>query len=96
MNKTMQKKLIKEAKWILDDIDLNKLRGVTAEWRSDTAHMKFYFNGKISEDDLEELSVLSGEIIARFSEGFLDEQYIRLDCPALLPENEYWVYKRDE
>ncbi|SCA63650.1 Uncharacterized protein SCG7086_AY_00140 [Chlamydiales bacterium SCGC AG-110-P3] len=81
---------------ILVRFPLENVRGVTAEWVKDTAVITFYFEGHLTEDDIDKCSVACTEIIAAFSEGFLEEEYIRLDPPAPLPSSEFWVYKRVE
>lgn len=74
-----------------------KLRGVTAFWREEdhTACLSFYFDGLISDEDLEDAYDIGAGVIANFSDGFLEEEYIRWDYPKPLPEK-YLAYKREE
>ncbi len=92
----LQKHLLYITKIPVSDSTNNTIRGVSAYWRNEdhTACLGFYFDGPIKDEDPEEASSLSGEIIAQFSEGLLEENYIRLDSPAPLPETPFWGYKR--
>lgn len=82
---------------IRSDFKSSRLRGVTAFWRNEdhTACISFYFDGPISDEDMDDASDICGGIIANFSNGFLEEKYIRLDYPKPLPE-EHLAYKREE
>ena len=91
-----EEKLKVRATGILIGFPLSNVRGVTAEWVEDTAVITFYFDGPSTEDDIDECSVACTEIIAAFSEGFLEERYIRLDSPSPLTKSKFWVYKRSE
>jgi hypothetical protein len=91
----LQQKLSSEAKWVLDDIPIKKLRGVIAEWKDETAFITFYFETEPSEDDLEEASVYCGEIIARFPSGLLNEEYLTVEISTPLPQSTFWVYKKE-
>ncbi len=75
-----------------------KIRGVMAEWKREsmTAHLSFYFDGEPTEDELEDASIDCTEIIAHIPDGFLEEDYIRLDYPKPLPESPFWAYRRLE
>jgi hypothetical protein len=68
------------------------LRGVAALWKENTACISFYFNGEISEKDLELRSDACGEIIANFPDALLEENYIRLDSPQPLPKENFLAY----
>lgn len=70
----------------LKGLNLPNLRGISGQWIEDTLYLKFYFNGEISEDDIEEAWEISTEIIAAFSDGFLNEECIRCDYPHPLPQ----------
>ncbi len=74
-----------------------KIRGVTAEWEDGiTAHISFYFDGELEENELEDASITCTEIIAQIPESLLKEDYIRLDYPTPLPESPFWAFKRPE
>ena len=70
---------------------------MTAFWRDEdhTACLSFYFDGPISEEDLEDAYDIGAGVIANFPNGFLEENYIRLDYPNPLPKK-FLAYKRDE
>lgn len=87
-------------KYLVDFIARNystseKLRGMAAFWRDEdhTACLSFYFDGPVSEEDLEDAYDIGAGIIANFPDGLLEEKYIRLDHPKLLPK-EFLAYKR--
>lgn len=71
----------------LKGVILPNLRGITAYWKNNTAIITFYFNGKINESEQEEASELCTYIISHFPDALLEEKFIRLDYPALLPSN---------
>ena len=93
-----QKHLKEQAKWILESSNLPNLRGGTGRWnaKNETVYLTFYFDGQPTEENIEEASVASTEIIATFPLGSLEEDYVRLDVPKQLPESEFWVYRRPE
>ncbi|MBA3236862.1 MAG: hypothetical protein H0T62_00740 [Parachlamydiaceae bacterium] len=76
----------------------NKLRGITAFWREDdeTACLGFYLDGPVSDEDIEDASDLATGIISHFPEGFLEEEFFRLDYPQPLPESPFWGYRRPD
>lgn len=92
-----QKHLNEQAKWILESTDLPNLRGATGRWdvKSETVYLIYYFDGQPTEENIEEASVASTEIIATFPFGALEEDYVRLDVPEQLPDSEFWVYRRE-
>lgn len=91
-----REELTREASRLLQYLHLPKLRGVATDWIDNTAVIRFYFDGEPSEEDQEEASCICGEIIARFADGFLQEDYLRLDAPKPLPKNRNWVFLREE
>ena len=95
----MQKHLLYITNLIVKDvIPLNKIRGVMAIWDEleNTAKITFYYDGKATEDELEEFSIANTEIIAHCSNARLEENFIRLDYPKVLPESLFWAYRRNE
>ncbi len=70
------------------------IRGVTAYWKNNTACLSFYFDGEPTENDIENASDICGNVIASFSEGLLEEHYIRYDYPRKLPEK-FLAYRRN-
>lgn len=73
----------------------NKLRGVTAYWKDKTAYLSFYFQGELTDDDIEQASDVCTYIIAHFPDGLLEEKFIRWDHPKPLP-TQFLAYKREE
>lgn len=78
----------------IENLNCSKIRGVTSYWKDKTACITFYFQGEITDDDIEIASDACTYIIAQFPDGLLEENYIRLDYPKPLPSSPYWGYKR--
>ena len=94
----MQKQLTDMADFIVRNYsESTKLRGMTALWKEDnhTVCLTFYFDGQISDEDLEDAYDIGAGIIAHFPDGFLEEKYIRWDYPKPLPEK-FLAYKKEE
>ena len=74
-----------------------RLRGVKAFFREEdsTVYLTFYFDGVISDEDLEDAYDIGAGVIANFPNGLLEEDYIKWDYPKPLPE-EFLVYRREE
>lgn len=89
-----QERLAFIVKSFTNPAEFPSLRGICAHWKENTMHISFFFEGEITESIKEAASILATEIFAQFPEGFLQEEYIRLDFPHELPENEFWVYRR--
>jgi hypothetical protein len=68
-------------------LNSDKIRAVTAYWKGNTACLSFYFNGEITESDMESASDICTYIISHFPDGLLEENYIRLDYPQLIPKH---------
>ena len=92
----MQKHLLYITKIFVQKIKSSKIRGVTAFWKGKTACISFYFDGEVTEDDFDSASDACGEIIAHFSNGLLEENYIRWDYPKPLPDEQFLAYRREE
>lgn len=95
----MQNQLIQLVNFIVRNYsDCKNLRGVTAFWRESdhTVCLSFYFDGLISNEDLEDSYDIGAGIIAHFPNGLLEESYNRLDYPKPLPTSVFWGYKRIE
>lgn len=78
----------------IKDIISPKLRGVSAFWKEQTAHISFFFDGEIDDFDRESASDVCTYIISHFPDGLLEENYIRIDYPNPLPK-QFLVYSRD-
>jgi hypothetical protein len=90
----MQQHLLYLTKEELKNNKLSKLRGVAAVWKDPVACISFYFDGEVSEEDIQEASDICTYIIAHFPQGELEENYLRWDYPKSLPEN-FLAYKKD-
>ncbi len=92
-----QEHLYQQAKWILENTNQPSLRGVIGKWNAENEAVclsYYYFDGKPSEEQIEEASVVSVEIIATFPLGLLEENYIRLDYPQPPPESDFWAFRK--
>jgi hypothetical protein len=55
------------------------LRGVTVGWRDHLILLRFYFDGAVTEEDREAMSVVGAEVIADFTEPWdIHEEVIHL------------------
>lgn len=72
------------------------LRGVAVDWDNNTIIIYFYNDGEISPKLENDYISIGTEIVANYSEADIDEQIIRLDYPAQLPDHKFWVYRRKE
>lgn len=94
----MQEHLLYITELIVKDLhSLNKIRGVMAVWDAseNTAKITFYYNGEVTEDELEDFSIVNSEIIAHCSNAKLKENFIRLDYPQSLPKSLFWAYLKN-
>ena len=76
----------------------DSLRGIMAVWiePENTAYLTFYYDSEATEDQLEEFSIVSTEIIAHCNNAMLNEKFIRWDYPKPLPKNDFWAYRKIE
>lgn len=70
------------------------LRGIQGFWKNQTLYLNFFFNKEISEELKEEVSVFATEILAQFSDGLIEENYLVIGDIDPLPESQFWVYRR--
>ena len=89
-----QNELSNFTKIIFKELNIPKIRAVTAFWKEKAACITFYYEGNLTEEEQELASVACGEIIANFSEGLLEENYIQLDLPKPIPDAKYIAYRR--
>ncbi|MFQ5753885.1 MAG: hypothetical protein ACE5HI_18005 [bacterium] len=89
----VHKSLNQHAKGILSSINIERLRGVTATWneKSNTLNLSYFFNGEPTEEEIEEASIVSTDIMAGLPIAYIEEKYINLEYPNPLPESEFWV-----
>jgi hypothetical protein len=88
----MQQHLLYLTKEELKNNKLSKLRGVTAVWKDPTACISFYFDGEVSEEEVQEASDICTYIMAHIPQGRLEENYYRWDYPKPLP-NKFLAYQ---
>lgn len=96
--KNMQEHLLYITNLTINRMDLkNKIRGVEAIWDEieNTAKIKTYYDGFATADELEEFSIANTEIIAHCGNAMLEEKFIRLDAPCVLPKSDFWAYKKN-
>jgi hypothetical protein len=73
------------------------LRSVSVAASGQCVLFRCYFDGPVSDDDKELLSVVATEIIATFSAPWtIDEEYLELSCPIPMLHLEHLVYHRHE
>lgn len=70
------------------------LRGISAVWENNVLFLKYYFNGPITDENKEDAQDLGTGIISHFSNGFLEEVYVRIDYPKPLPK-EFLLYENE-
>lgn len=81
----LQAHLLYLTKEEMKNVNFQKLRGICAVWHNPTASMTFYFDGEISQDEIEKASDLCTYVISHFPDGLLEEHYLRWDIPKPLP-----------
>jgi hypothetical protein len=74
------------------------LRSVQAEYRESGINLYCYFDGEISEDDREAMSLVSTYVAADFPDHMVNEHCIRVDAPESVPlvEERHPVFERME
>ena len=73
------------------------LRAMAIDWDEKFIYLFFYYDGEISEEDIESAECACTEIIADFWEHYeFDLQILRLDAPQKIPERGCMVYRRRE
>ena len=76
-------------------LQLNKIRGVKAIWKDETAYLFFYFSEQPTENELEDIGDMCTEIIAQMPKGMLEDKYFILETSYPLSEK-FLAYKRKE
>lgn len=75
------------------------LRAVVIKEFRTRVHLTALYDGLIDDDDAEAMSIAETEIIsdcASARAGDVTVDCVRLDMPAMLPDEEVWVYRRRE
>lgn len=81
---------------LLGNVSAN-LRAVVFSFVGININIKFYFDGFISEEDIESVSLAEAEVIADYSpEDTVSIDCIRLDFPSVINDGGVWVYQRRE
>lgn len=72
-------------------------RAVIFSIEGKNVHINFYFDGPISDENIESSSIVITEIISDFDESIeITHKCIRLDYPNLINYKGTWVYERYE
>ena len=63
-----------------------------------TIQLVFVFDGKISENDIDNASCVGTEIVANYNDLLINEQFISIPPPKdyIMPEDYFCVYARKE
>lgn len=74
------------------------LRAASIKWDDESVQLFFYYDGEISEDEIDSISCVSTEVIASFSENIQlkDDVILRIDYPKPIPHQGELVYYRKE
>jgi hypothetical protein len=74
-----------------------RLRAVVFSIAGRELDIRFYFDGPISDEDIESASCVETEIIADYeAEDIITVRCIRLDAPETIADAGVWVYQRRE
>ncbi len=74
-----------------------QLRAVVFSIAERDIDVRFYFDGVISDEDIESASCVETEIIADYeAEDVVTVRCIRLDTPKTIADGGVWVYHRRE
>ncbi len=74
-----------------------QLRAVVFSIAERDIDVRFYFDGDISDKDMESASCVETEIIADYeAEDVITVRCIRLDTPKTIGDSGVWVYQRRE
>lgn len=58
-------------------------------------YITFYFDGPISEENIESASIVETEVVSDFDESIeITHECVRLDFPNIIPNKGVWVYAR--
>lgn len=81
---------------LLGEVSPN-LRAVTVSYTDSSVQFEAYFDGEISDEDREAMSMVETEVMADFpSSHVITHEVKRLDAPALIPKDRTWAYYRKE
>lgn len=94
MNK--QEELQQVVAHIMSFSRLPNLRGVMAECSGEKLWLSYYFDEPPTEEEQEEASDLSGEVLASQWFDWLNEDNVTLRSDHTLPASKFWAYGRSE
>lgn len=92
-NENLQKHLSYLTKTKVASLRSNKIIGVKAIWKDDTAYLSFYFDEEPTENEREDIADICTEIIAQMPGGMLEDKCIILKGHHQLPEH-FLAYKK--
>lgn len=74
------------------------IRAIYIKLAGNTINTIFFYNNKITDEDQENMSNITTEVIANFNDYFIDEKAIRIDYPKLFSLGSEYVliYKPKE
>src|SRR5262245_44731685 len=79
---------------LLGEVTVN-LRAVAVTYDERNILLEAYFDGEITEEDNEAMSLVETEIIAAFPEDHaIDVKLIRRPAPQLIPKDRIWAFHR--
>lgn len=88
-----QERLRDIAQQFINSKEWPSLKGVIANWENETLKISFFCE-EISNQMMEDASILATEILAQFSEGLLEEKFIYWESSQSLPMSPFWVYRK--
>jgi hypothetical protein len=66
-------------------------------WEGLLIRLRFYYDGEVSEEDLEAAQIAATEVNADLPDDFrVEEEILRRDAPEPLESLQEWVYERRE
>ena len=81
---------------LLGEVTVN-LRAVAVAYDDRSIRLEAYFDGEITEEDKEAMSLVETELIAAFPEDHtIDVILIKWPAPQLIPKNRIWAFHRKE
>ena len=75
----------------------SELRVVAFSIKNKVLEFRYYFDGEISEENLESVSCIETEVLADFDDNLdLTSLCLRRDAPESIDDGGVWVYQRRE
>ena len=74
-----------------------RVRAITFSMSESSLDIRLYFDGPISEDDIEHASCVESEVTADYDERYrVSVHCIRLDVPNPIGDDGVWIFMRRE